>query len=65
MNIIISKLKEFNWGNKTEKKLDFLTNEQIEYLKAIIEQANNSIQKININNLSGYDIKSLYDDIRK
>lgn len=65
MNIIISKLKEFNWGNKTDKKLDFLTNEQIEYLKTIIEQANNSIQKININNLNGYDIKSLYDDIRK
>ena len=65
MNIIISKLKEFNWGNKTDKKLDFLTNEQIEYLKTIIEQANNSIQKININNLSGYDVKSLYDDIRK
>lgn len=65
MNIIISKLKEFNWGNKTEKKLDFLTNEQIEYLKTIIEQANNSIQNININNLSGYDVKSLYDDIRK
>lgn len=65
MNIIISKLKEFNWGNKTDKKLDFLTNEQIKYLKTIIEQANNSIQKININNLNGYDIKSLYDDIRK
>ena len=65
MNIIISKLKEFNWGNKTDKKLDFLTNEQIEYLKTIIEQANNSIQKININNLSGYDVKSLYNDIRK
>ena len=65
MNIIISKLKEFNWGNKTDKKLDFLTNEQIDYLKTIIEQANNSIQKININNLNGYDIKSLYDDIRK
>ena len=65
MNIIVSKLKEFNWGNKTDKKLDFLTNEQIEYLKTIIEQANNSIQKININNLNGYDIKSLYDDIRK
>jgi hypothetical protein len=65
MNIIVNKLKEFNWGNKTDKKLDFLTNEQIEYLKTIIEQANISIQKININNLSGYDVKSLYDDIRK
>ena len=65
MNIIVNKLKEFNWGNKTDKKLDFLTNEQIEYLKTIIEKTNKEIQKININNLSGYDVKSLYDDIKK
>ena len=63
--VVISQLKYFSWGKKTEKALSFLNEKELQFLKESIFATQNKVNYLNIDGIKEEEQETLDEAIRE